>query len=75
MGDSNDFLINKLMEFITEENIDFLNSKPTVADPLKRFCVCEKADKNSYMYNENSDELFQMFFLNEDLIRTVLVLR
>ena len=22
MGDSNDFLINKLMEFITEENID-----------------------------------------------------
>ena len=44
-------------------------------DPLKRFCVCDKADGNSYMYNENSEELFQMIFLNKDLIRTFLVLR
>ena len=32
------------------------------ADPLKRFCVCEKADGNLYMYNENSEEIFRTIF-------------
>ena len=63
-------LTAQLKEF-ENMNVSLNNYMDKDSYNLKERCVCEEPDGNLYRYNEESKELFQTIFLNEDFIRTI----